>query len=96
MTIKIIKTESVETEIQVPAFFRDSNERNFIGVLDEKTVVTIYSSDELTIVKNTTPQFASRDIAEAYNEFYSCTEAEFLEKYESVIHSISLHPKLAI
>lgn len=96
MKLKITKETETEVEIPVPCFFRSKDEQNYVGFLDEKTVVTLYKSGDLTIVKNTTPQYAERDIKEAWSTYHGCTEFEFLEKYDEVIESMSLHPKLAV
>lgn len=96
MTVTIEKTQTEEIELQVPCFFRDKAEKNYVGVLDEKTVVVVYKSENFTIIKNSTPDVLSLDLKEAYSKFHSCTETEFMEKYDQVVESISLHPKLAV
>lgn len=96
MTVTIEKTQTEQIELQVPCFFRDKAEKNYVGVLDEKTVVAIYKSGTLTIIKNGTLNILFVDLREAYQHFHSCTETEFMEKYDQVVESISLHPKLAI
>lgn len=99
--IKVEKKEVTEKviEIPVPCFFRCKSETDYLAVLDEKTLVTIFTMDDLTIIKNqdyTQSPSAMNEIHSAYLNFHSCTETEFLEKYDAVIESISLHPKLAV
>lgn len=99
VTLSIETREKKDIDIPVPAFFRNKSETDYIGLLDQKTLVTIYNNGDLTIVKNqdfTNSDSAKREILDAYNHYGSCTETEFLEKYDQVIESISLHPKLAV
>ncbi len=94
LTIETKQTEQVE--IPVPSFMRSKDEKHWVGILDEKTIVTIYANEDFVIVKNSTPEIAERELTEAHKTFHSCTEFEFLQKYDEVIESISLHPKLAV
>lgn len=95
MLIETTVTKTQQVEIPVPSFYRTKDEKNYIGILDDTTIVSLYVSDELKIVKNCTPMYEGA-IKEAYEKWHSCTETEFLEKYDAVIESISLHPKLAV
>lgn len=97
--IKTTVEKQVETEIPVPFFARKKDERKYIAVLDENTFVAIFSCQGLTTVTNSSlDNHEKRQVLEAWQdeEWTHCTETEFLEKYDSVIESISLHPKLAV
>lgn len=96
LTVETTRSEKRTIELPIPFFARSKNENDWIAVLDEKTVVNIYKGANLTIIKNSTPNYESNMLAEAYETWHSCTETEFLEKYDDVISSISLHPKLAV
>ena len=96
VTLSIEKKQSEDIEIHVPCFYKSFSETDYIGVLDENTVVNVYKCGELTIIKNMTLEMGKSEIASAIKNFHSCTESEFLEKFDAVVESISLHPKLAV
>lgn len=77
---------------------RSKDEKEYIGVLDAKTVVTVFNSDNLIIVKNSSidSNFIKEEIVKAHLSFHSCTETEFIEAYDKAIEDMRLHPKLAI
>lgn len=98
-TLKVIANVSQlkEIDIPIPYYARRHDEREYIGLLDEKTLVTIYKGFSHTSVSNTEIDTMEKSkILEAWEKWVSCTETEFLEKYDTVIESISLHPKLAV
>lgn len=99
LTIKTVKKEPVEIQIPCPCFFRDYSERQYIGVLDDKTLVRLYRLSDYTSIINedySESESAKNSISEAYNTMHSCTEAEFFQAYDEIIESIFLHPKLKI
>lgn len=90
---QVVKRDET-VEIPVPSFYVSKDEKSWVGILDVNTVVTIYCTDDLKIVKNTIPAYASSDLIDAATSYHSCTESAFLEKYDQMIESISLHPIL--
>lgn len=96
MTIKTEMKTTAEVEIPIPLFLASKDQRHWLAVLDENTVVAMYVGSSHTNISNGTPDLYKNDIANAWSEFHGCTEMEFLEKYDAVISSISLHPKLAV
>lgn len=96
LSVETTRSEKISVEIPVPFFARNKTESEWIGLLDNKTVVNIYNGGKLTIIKNSTPDFEKNLLIEAFKTWHSCTETEFLDKYDAVIESISLHPKLAV
>lgn len=93
VTQKIESTEQVE--LNVPCFFRDKSETNYIGLLDEDTVVTIYRNIDLMMIQNSKLYIKTDELAKAKSNLFSCTESEFLDAYADVEQKMCLHPILA-
>ena len=96
LKLSVEKKESQEVEIPVPCFMRNKSETEYIGVLDEKTVVTIYDNGTYRSLVNCELWVKQHDVAKAWNEWGGCTESEFLTKYDEVVEAMSLHPRLAV
>lgn len=97
LSVEAYISEKKMIEIPVPFFARRNDEREYIGLLDENTVVKIYSGQSHTSVSNSQMDSMEKSkLIEAFETWHSCTETEFLDKYDAVIESISLHPKLAV
>ena len=101
MTIKleIKKTEVTEQEVDlpVPCFFRNKAETTYVGLLDEFTVVEMVADEYENSIRNFNNKTWKTGIDRvkfAYNEYVSCTETEFLDKYSEVERAMSLHPIL--
>ena len=99
MKLTIKKTTEVENEVEipVPCFFRDKSEKNYVAMLDEKTVIKIVQDSFETTIRNYNNEAWKQGIEEVkwgYNNYHSCTETEFFTKYYEVIGSISLKPEL--
>jgi hypothetical protein len=97
--MKLIVKETTQTEVElpIPVFFRNYDETEYIGVLDENTVVTIIDQKGYTSIQNCEMWLKKNDIAKAWNsgkEWQGCREFEFLEKYDQVVEKMSLHPIL--
>jgi len=98
----IIKTETKqvsEIEISTPRYFRDKSCNEYIGLLDENTMISITSMNDLTIITSSNPsksQHSQSQLENAYHKFHNCQEFEFIEKYDEVIASMYKHHKLAI
>ena len=95
------KTETIEEiELLVPCFFRNFEETNYIGLLDEMTVVEILCDKYETTIKNLSSEtgwsYPKDRISHGYNKYHSCTETEFFTKYYEIIGSISLKPELML
>jgi hypothetical protein len=102
MTIEIstkTQIEKIETvEVLIPSFYVSKDEREWVAVLDEDTLV------EMTILPGIATYVSNKSIsnsinAEAYiskavNTMHSCVESIWLEKFDSVIQSLYLHPML--
>ena len=102
MTITITKKTETKTEVEIPvgSFFRNFEETNYIGLLDEKTVVEILCDKYETTIKNLSSEtgwsYPKDRIFHGYNKFHSCTETEFFTRYYEIIGSISLKPELML
>lgn len=93
LTKKIETTEPVD--LPVPCFFRDKAEREYIGLLDNDTVVTIFRGTDMLMIQNSKLWLKVDDLAKAYQRFHSCTETEFMEAYADVEQKMSLNPILS-
>lgn len=102
MQITITKKTETKTQVEIPvgSFFRNFEETNYIGLLDENTVVEIVCDKYETQVRNLSLEtgwsYPKDRIEHGYNKYHSCTEAEFFTKYYEVIGSISLKPELIL
>lgn len=97
LTLKANVTTEREIEIQIPFFRRTKDEKEYIGLLDEKTVVRMYKGLFHTSVTNSQLDFMERTkLLEAAETWEHCGEQEFLDAYDAAIESMSLHPKLAV
>lgn len=101
LTLKIVKKETTEQEVEipVPCFWRNFGETVYLGLLDEKTVVEVIDDQYERSVRNfdnSQWDVGMDRVREAHAKYHSSTETEFLEKFDAVIESISLHPKLAV
>jgi len=99
LKFKTSVTTEQEVEIPVPFFCRTKDERQYWGLLDEKTLVNFYVTKDLVTIKNCNIQECSwekADIVKAYLNHIGCSESEFVEAYDKAVASISLHPILAV
>lgn len=96
MTIKTTVTNLVEVEVPVPFFARSVDEKYYIGLLDEKTVVRLTRIQNYTCIQNSDPDTFKTELADAWKNCTACTESEFISAYDNAIESISLHPKIAV
>ena len=102
MQITITKKTETKEEVEIPvgSFFRNFEETNYIGLLDENTVVEIVCDKYETQVRNLSLEtgwsYPKDRIEHGYNKYHSCTETEFFTKYYEVIGSISLKPEVTI
>ena len=99
LTLKIEKKETTvsEVEIPIPAFWVNQEQTVYIGLLDEKTVVEIVDDKWEKSIRNfdnTTWTAGIDRVANAYQKYHGTTESIFLEKFDEVVESLSLHPKL--
>jgi hypothetical protein len=69
--------------------------KEFIAILDKKTAVTVFISDDLTIVEHTTPERIAHRVIKAHESWEEIPDGNFLDEYEKALESISLKAKLA-
>ena len=94
MTITLKKEVEETIEIPVPCFLVSKDEKSWIGLLDENTVVEIYVSNGYKSIVNSELWIKQNSLNNAWKEFHSCTETAFFKKYDQVVESMSLHPIL--
>lgn len=95
ISVKVIKETIVDEQLPFPFYRRRKDGHEFIALLDENTVVGIYKTNGLTIVKNSElSDHSKKNLLEAWDskEWTACTETEFLDKYDAVIESIFPSP----
>ena len=101
LTIKIDRTERVtqEVELSLPAFFKNKEGTELVGMFDESSVFEIVKDEYETRIRtfNNDKWGAGKDrLVEAYNKFHSCTESEFIENFDNVVASLFTNKKLAV
>jgi hypothetical protein len=69
--------------------------KEYIAVLDEKTAITVFQSNDLMIIEHTTPERISHRIIKAHESWEEIPDGNFLDAYEKALASISLKPALA-
>lgn len=97
MKITVKETKETVIDLPIPVFFRNYTENQYLGVLDEKTVVRVNDMDGYMSVVNADIDLYRKEIANAWNgvdKWRTCLESVFLEKYDEVIEKMSLHPIL--
>lgn len=101
-TIKIILTQQVEKEIEIPSFWKDvvggkkeeDQVREFVGLLDEETLVRVWRSNDRTFIENVTLDGREADIAKYEQKYEKSDEVDFLLEFNKAYKSLSLVPQL--
>ena len=86
------ETTEVEVEIPVPSFFRNKSETEYVAILDDGSILEIIADDFEKSVRNYSGKnvnYGKDRIHNAYNNFHSCTESEFLENLDKVTELIT-------
>lgn len=101
LTIETEKKEVTKllVEVPIPSYFMRQDGTKLVGILDEDTVIEIIDDGYEQVVNkfNNKAWNVGKDrVAFAYNNYHGCTESAFIEKYDAVIESISIHQKLAV
>jgi hypothetical protein len=96
MKIKTSITQEREIEVDLPFFRKDPNSSctKYIAAINEKTIISLFDSDERTSLSVDIIERESRDISEAYNKWAIVSEEEFLQAHETALKSLSLRPVL--
>lgn len=97
MTITTTKTIEEQVKITPPIFWREPKlsegaAASIIGVLDENTVVYIYTTDRYTSITNSEMWIRESDVTRAYNRWEQITEEEFFAAYQKAYESLNLNP----
>lgn len=97
ITLLTESTATVEVEIPVPCFLVSKTGTEHVALLDDNTIVSVFKSEGLTIIKNSAlSSYSKKELVQAWKTFHSCTELHFFEAFDAAVESISLHPKLAV
>lgn len=103
MTISVSKTrtETVEVPLVIPSFWKEPTAFNFVyfrAVLDEKTFVqvTVFNDWQDVRLINSTVASNVDKIEQAFTEWESVTEEEFLEVFNKAYNSMSLVPMINV
>lgn len=98
MQIKFKKEIDQEIEVKLP-FFRQhvayGDNFKVFAVLDEKTVISLFDSDDRTSIAIDIPERYKSEIKEAYFEFNEISEEHFLRVYNKALGKLSLTPQLS-
>lgn len=88
---------SVEKEytFDLPACWQTGTTcKEYIAVLNDKTAIQVFQSDDLMIIEHTTPDRVAHRIIKANESWEQIPDGNFLEAYENALASISLKPAL--
>ena len=92
MKITTTKTVTESVELELPKFYKKppiGENIEYTALLDEETVVNIFVSEDLTIIKNSNMVYARIDEVTSWEEV---TEDEFMSEFQKAYKSISLYP----
>ena len=92
MKITTTKTVTESVELELPKFYKKppiGENIEYTALLDEETVVHIFVSKDLTIIKNCDHVYANVSNIVNYEEV---TEDEFMAEFQKAYKSISLSP----
>lgn len=97
MEITIESTVKTTKQIPVPCFWVDKSEitgvtYRWIGLLDEKTLVTIFRSNSRLSITNEIPD--NHNLVSVDRGYTLSTEGEFIEAFTSAYTQLSLQPVL--
>lgn len=89
-------TEEREIDIELPFFRKDPQSSciKYLAVLDEKTIISLFDSDERTSLSVDIIEREGKDVYEAYRKWTVVSEEEFLQAHETALKSLSLRPEL--
>lgn len=101
MQIKTNVTTERVANVNIPSFWMYESSsgsiREYIAVLDEKTAVKLFTSDNYSHVAHTTPGGASKEIVDASDGLGGMKpigEEQFLAAHRETLRSLSLDPVL--
>ena len=92
MEITINKHTTETISLELPKFYKHptfSPNQEYTAILDEDTVVNVFHSSDLSLIKNCSPGYGHIGGVIGYEEV---TEDEFMNFFQKVHKSISLSP----
>lgn len=98
MKIKTNITDEREVDITLPMFKKEQRvfegqSHNYFAVLPDGTVIDIFDSGDLLLIKHWTADRLANDIINRL-KWEDITEGEFLSAHKSALESLSLEPQL--
>ena len=96
MTIKVTRTTTEKVQLTPPLFWRKNSPftsaTEMTGLINENTVINLFLSDGLTLVKNSDTTF--HNLEECYNNWEPVSEDEFFAALNTAVERVSLQPIL--
>lgn len=94
MKIKQIVKSEKEVDIELPAFWGNNDHTEFIAAIDVETVIKITNRETYKSIRNLAFWLMDAEIADAYQNWNTISESEFIEIHEGFLQSLSLMPKM--
>lgn len=94
MQITTQVTTEQTVEIELPLFFKHRDRTEYLGVLNEQTVIKILETNGYKSISNGGSSIYTSEIKEAHNKWSKISEQEFLAAHALFLRSLSLKPKL--
>lgn len=94
MKLKTRQTTETEIEIPVPSFYKSKSSNDYIGILDEQTIISFYIAPDFSLIKNGKPLVLDNELVSAFLNYDKIDELEFCTKHIEILESFSLEPKL--
>jgi len=97
-TINLKTTQSVHVDlsITIPSFHRNKEGSEWLALLSKENVISMSTVGNNVWISKQSIETAEYKVVEAVSNYYSCTESEFLEKYDELTESISKTTMLEI
>ena len=98
--MKFETTEQVKKtiEVTVPSFYKTNKHsiwNEYLGILNERTICTVYESERRTAVANYDSDLITNEVTNACQNWDKITELEFINAYQRALRSMSLTPELS-
>lgn len=87
------KSTSTEKVFLVPPMFWKSFSTH-IGLLDDKTVVSVYISENRVCIENDAVRFMLDRITNAHDNYEKSNESEFFSAYDEAMEHLRLTPEI--
>jgi hypothetical protein len=96
INLKTIQKIPVDVSVTIPSFYRSKDEKEWVALMSKDNVVSISIVGDNVWLSKQGIDTADYKIVEAASSYHSCTESEFVEKFDNVMEQLYSHPKLAV